>query len=470
MINAPEWSYRVLTNLKMKASDAFKDGELSPEQDESLEDEEKEELLKQLKFPWHCEKGIIGNMQKLNNEFNEFRGLNPVKIFVTGPPASGKTFYSQKLAQYYNIPHVSVKQLSDEALRISLLEEEAIGENAFWLEIKTKCDECRAKMTEEIETKRGDPPDGEEWPEINQATLPIRVPGDIIHKLLRQELVKNACRNRGYILDGYPRTFEDAQHCFLNKPIKYDEETGDVIDDDEDDLEEGQKKNFDGYLVDQAIVPKSCIVLTGNDADLTKRVKHLPESAIKGTHYTAQDMQRRLKAYRTANNSQVAEYSVSDFFEQQGISLFKKSCTTETNKALDAFKIYIERNEKPFNFMTYDEVAENKRNMEFLMGQMLKENKMVERHKQEEVVEQVLKKQKEAATKQRMAQLRNEQKEVLENKSQPIRSYLIDNLVPILTDGLLDICKRQPTDPVDSLAEYLFKRSLDVPYPDPTTY
>lgn len=36
MINAPEWSYRVLTNLKMKASDAFKDGELTPEQDENL--------------------------------------------------------------------------------------------------------------------------------------------------------------------------------------------------------------------------------------------------------------------------------------------------------------------------------------------------------------------------------------------------------------------------------------------------
>jgi len=28
----------------------------------------------------------------------------------------------------------------------------------------------------------------------------------------------------------------------------------------------------------------------------------------------------------------------------------------------------------------------------------------------------------------------------------------------------------QPEDPVDALAEYLFKRSLDVPYPDPTSY
>jgi hypothetical protein len=47
--------------------------------------------------------------------------------------------------------------------------------------------------------------------------------------------------------------------------------------------------------------------------------------------------------------------------------LFEKECTTPTEKALDAFKIYIERNEKPVNFMNFDEVAENKRNMEFLM-------------------------------------------------------------------------------------------------------
>jgi len=46
----------------------------------------------------------------------------------------------------------------------------------------------------------------------------------------------------------------------------------------------------------------------------------------------------------------------------------------------------------------------------------------------------------------------------------------MDNLVPYLTEGLIEICKLQPDDPVDSLAEYLFKRSLEVPNPDPTTY
>lgn len=82
----------------MKTSDVFKDGE--PPEDA----EDPEEAAKKLKFAWHTEKGIIDNIRLLNNEFNDFRGLHPVKIFITGAPASGKTFYSEKLALYYNIP------------------------------------------------------------------------------------------------------------------------------------------------------------------------------------------------------------------------------------------------------------------------------------------------------------------------------------------------------------------------------
>ena len=48
--------------------------------------------------------------------------------------------------------------------------------------------------------------------------------------------------------------------------------------------------------------------------------------------------------------------------------------------------------------------------------------------------------------------------------------YLQDNLVTFLAEGLQDICLKQPQDPVDALAEYLFKRSLEVRYKDPTQY
>ena len=120
--------------------------------------------------------------------------------------------------------------------------------------------------------------------------------------------------------------------------------------------------------------------------------------------------------------------------------------------------------------MVWDEELEVERRKHYQIEKEKVKMGRVAKVKQEEIVETILKKQKEAATKARMDQLRDEQKEVLDSKSQPIRQYLIDNLVPILTDGLMEICKRQPGDPVDSLAEYLFKRSLDVPYPDPTSY
>ena len=112
----------------MKASEAFNAIPITPEEAEN-EDLDQEKLAEERKFPWHAKFGIRKNVPKLNKEFNEFRGLNPVKIFITGPPASGKTFYADSLAKYYNIPKVNVRQLVDEVFRMSAIDEEAAGEN-----------------------------------------------------------------------------------------------------------------------------------------------------------------------------------------------------------------------------------------------------------------------------------------------------------------------------------------------------
>ena len=54
-------------------------------------------------------------------------------------------------------------------------------------------------------------------------------------------------------------------------------------------------------------------------------------------------MVRRLKAYRTANNSEVAEPSVQEFFKRNKITYHEDDCTRDKEKVIDAFKIYIER-------------------------------------------------------------------------------------------------------------------------------
>lgn len=52
--------------------------------------------------------------------------------------------------------------------------------------------------------------------------------------------------------------------------------------------------------------------------------------------------------------------------------------------------------------------------------------------------------------------------QLLETQSLPLRQYLMMNAVPTLTEGLIEICKVMPEDPVDYLAEYLFAHAHDI--------
>lgn len=89
------WMLPLQVNIKIRPSDVFKD-EPAPSDEGELEQEEQERRAKARKFPWHCEFGIPENIVQLNIEFNKARGLNPVKIFITAPPAAGKAWLCQQ--------------------------------------------------------------------------------------------------------------------------------------------------------------------------------------------------------------------------------------------------------------------------------------------------------------------------------------------------------------------------------------
>jgi adenylate kinase len=135
------WVDFLAINLKMKASSAFATIQIKDE--DQIDPDELEKLKKQNEFPWHTEKGIVKKISVLNDEFNQTRGLKPVKIIITGPPASGKTFYADKLAKYYNIPKVNVGHLLSEVWRFTKMDEEAVGDNEQIQAIRAKVDELR---------------------------------------------------------------------------------------------------------------------------------------------------------------------------------------------------------------------------------------------------------------------------------------------------------------------------------------
>lgn len=248
---------------------------------------------------------------------------------------------------------------------MAAIDPEEAGENQLINDCIAKIQAEKEKIEEKINEERAEkeePEDG--WPEIVITNDEIRVPDDLLYKVLKLKLSENDCRNRGYILDGYPRTYKDAQNIFLYKPVQYDE-NGDPIEEDEPELEEGEEPSFDGFVKDTKIFPSSCIVLTGDDQELMNRVMELPQDQLEGTHYTKDDMVRRLGAYRLANNSKVAEPSVQEFFKVEGIKYLCEKVSSSCKVAMSGFKIYIERNEKPFNYMTWDEQEEEIRRKDY---------------------------------------------------------------------------------------------------------
>lgn len=59
----------------------------------------------------------------------------------------------------------------------------------------------------------------------------------------------------------------------------------------------------------------------------------------------------------------------------------------------------------------------------------------------------------------KIEEIRQQERDLLDSRSQPIRQYLMDNVVPHLTEGLIELCKVVPDDPTDYLANFLLDRA-----------
>jgi adenylate kinase len=70
--------------------------------------------------------------------------------------------------------------------------------------------------------------------------------------------------------------------------------------------------------------------------------------------------------------------------------------------------------------------------------------------------ERKIREEKEAA---KLENIRQQERDLLDTRSQPIRQYLMDNVVPYLTEGLIDLCKRVPENPTDYLANFLLEKA-----------
>jgi hypothetical protein len=91
------------------------------------------------------------------------------------------------------------------------------------------------------------------------------------------------------VLDGFPKSYENAKGVFF-MPEKQGDEDGGGGDDENKPM-----------ILNPHISPQHVIILNADDEFLIKRVANLREEEVKGTHNSQKDMDRRLTFYRNLN-------------------------------------------------------------------------------------------------------------------------------------------------------------------------
>lgn len=205
---------------------------------------------------------------------------------------------------------------------------------------------------------------------------------------------------------------------------------------------------------DETIIPDNVITLEASDVFIKERIMKLPESVVAGTRNAEEALTHRLEEFRVNNTD---DNTVLNYFDELEIHPFV--VPVETSQTEKIFASMVKHVGKPHNFGPSPEKLAAKRLLEeqkLAKEQELQEIERVKREKEED--EKHLKDVEE--WKVRLAEVRKQEQDILEAQSLPLRNYLMKHVMPTVTSGLIELCKTRPEDPVDFLAEYLFKVSF----------
>ncbi|XP_065833118.1 adenylate kinase 7-like isoform X2 [Oscarella lobularis] len=376
-----------------------------------------------MQIEWVSEMGMVENIDVVIREFKDTRGLLPVRICVLGPPAAGKTTLAEKLCRHFKIHHVKVMDVIRET--IQQLERSAARADTEDLD---EDDDAQAQKDKEyLELLR-------ESQENNDG----RYEDQYMINFFRKKLKSMPCQNQGFVLDGYPKTYEQAKDLFANE-------------DEEEEEGEGQSPEYD-----KTIMPELVVALDSSDDFLKERIMNLPETEVEGTHNSEAEFLRRLSLYRDLNTE---DNTVLNYFDE--LEIHPETFEIPATQCEVMLKKIKKEIGEPRNYgPTPEELAEMQRKA--TEERLQREAKEKEERERQEVAEAAETQRKRSEWQGRFEEVKAEEREMLETQSYPLRNYLLKNVMPTLTQGLIEVCKVRPDDPVDFLAEYLFENNPQI--------
>ncbi|KAK2544054.1 adenylate kinase 7 isoform X2 [Columba livia] len=384
---------------------------------------------------WVAQAGLVENIEKIVKEYKKSRGILPLKVCIHGPPGAGKSTIAEELCKHYKLHCIKISDVISESIAnlektvtSKELDSDSVGEEGEDDEEEGEnvnaAQELLAEVKESMEQNAG------------------QLEDQYVIRFVKDKLKSMPCRNQGYVLDGFPETYDQAKDLFNSE------------NEDEEEEIRGKMPKFD-----KLIIPEFVISLTASDEFLINRIINLPEKIVAGTHYTQDRFLQSLNLFRESNTD---DNTVLNYFDELEIHpQFIDVAKFEDPENRFILKEIIKEIGEPRNYGLTDEEKE------------ILERKAAEESLVREAQEKAEREHREAKERaERMAnweewnkhleEVKRQEQELLEAQSIPLRNYLMKNVMPTLMRGIIECCKIRPDDPVDFLAEYLFKNSSGI--------
>ncbi|GAB1604438.1 Hypothetical predicted protein [Argonauta hians] len=382
-----------------------------------------------MKIDWVSENGIVENIQEMVKEYKESRKLLPLRICILGPPGSGKTTAAEEIASYYKLHHLKINDIINEYIQ-NLLDQEA--KLAAAMEGESDADDEDEDHVEDPSSKLFEINENKE--QNNQ-----RLDDNMLVMMVKEKLLSKPCQNQGFVLDGFPKTIDQAKLLYEDLDI---EETG----------EEAMPYN-------RLTMPEFIFCLEAENSMLSDRIMHLPERDVANTHNTEEGFHRRLAEYR---NNNTEDTTVLNFFDE--LEVHPEMIDVSLDKTPE-MEVTIERIKKlvkgPRNYGLSKEILERMKKEE-LKKQRIQAEKEEAEKEEKDIAEAAERKRNEEEWSKKLSEVKHQEMERLQAQSLPLRNYLMTHIMPTLSKGLIDCCKIRPDDPVDYLSEYLFRNNPQV--------
>jgi len=393
-------------------------------------------VVKDMNISWIAQTGVVENVQTVIAEYKNTRNLTPLRVCMLGAPAIGKTPYTERLCKHYKLHHVHQQGVIDEAigrLKASVARLSEPGAEELSSDATTQAEEDRETLDQLSQQMAADG----------------KYEDETVTNWFRDKLKTMQCLNQGYVLEGFPETKDQAEKLFAPGEDAEDQDAPDPL-----------------------TIPEFVFSLDASDEFLCSRTMQLPEAFVAGTEWTEEGMKTRLADFRKQNDEE-NEGNVLNYFDFLEIHPYHVDV-----EGLDGF--FEIPSSVPFDFSVLDDGQVMKKIVGIVgaphnYGPTDEEKRAIERAAKKAAEEEAARVAKETAAKdeaeaelhaerqskweEKLSLVKQEESQALEASASPLRTFLMRHVMPTLTQGLVEVSNARPEDPVDFLAEYLFRNN-----------